>query len=70
MFSHLPEDVPYICLLCSEKTPASWECVIRDTRQHGFSCVMKALQNSKCAQHLMGPNAVKLSEKVRDSAVP
>ncbi|GAB1603167.1 histone-lysine N-methyltransferase 2A-like isoform X2 [Argonauta hians] len=60
MFSHLPEDVQYICALCSEKSPAQWECVIQETMQHGFQRVMHVLQNSKCAQHLLGPMAAKL----------
>eukprot|EP00106_Octopus_bimaculoides_P022470 XP_014789912.1 PREDICTED: uncharacterized protein LOC106883428 isoform X2 [Octopus bimaculoides] len=59
MFSHLPEDVQYICSLCSEKSPAQWECIIQETMQHGFQRVMLALQHSKCAQHLLGPMAAK-----------
>ncbi|XP_033758364.1 uncharacterized protein LOC117340710 [Pecten maximus] len=52
--SFLPEDVHYICKMCSPSDrPRHWELVLRDDLQAGIKSVFYTLLNAKCAQHLL-----------------
>ncbi|XP_069115617.1 uncharacterized protein [Argopecten irradians] len=52
--SFLPEDVHYICKMCSPgDRPRHWELVLRDDLQAGIKSVFYTLLNAKCAQHLL-----------------
>ncbi|OWF41440.1 uncharacterized protein LOC110462400 isoform X2 [Mizuhopecten yessoensis] len=52
--SFLPEDVHYICKMCSPgDRPRHWELVLRDDLQAGIKSVFYTLLSAKCAQHLL-----------------
>ncbi|XP_064595526.1 LOW QUALITY PROTEIN: histone-lysine N-methyltransferase 2A-like [Liolophura sinensis] len=57
LLSCMPEDVVYTCAKCSTVRPAPWEQAVKEEMATGFSLVLAALWNSKCAQHLVKAQA-------------
>lgn len=53
----MPEDVVYTCAKCSSVHPAPWELAVKEEMATGFSLILAALWNSKCAQHLVKAQA-------------
>lgn len=51
--SVLPEDVHYICKICSPKGDRHWELVLKDSFLDGLKSVFNTVTQAKCAQHLL-----------------
>lgn len=51
--SVLPDDVHYICKICSPRGPRHWEVVLRDSFLDGLKSVFNTVTQAKCAQHLL-----------------
>ncbi|XP_060073553.1 uncharacterized protein LOC132553337 [Ylistrum balloti] len=65
--SFLPEDVHYICKMCSPgDRPRHWELVLRDDLQAGIKSVFYTLLNAKCAQHLLHRDVKKESIQINE----
>ncbi|XP_061183956.1 histone-lysine N-methyltransferase 2A-like [Saccostrea echinata] len=60
--SVLPEDVHYICKICSPKGPRHWELVLKDSFMDGLKSVFNTVTQAKCAQHLLHIDEKKVKE--------
>ncbi|KAK3107240.1 hypothetical protein FSP39_010101 [Pinctada imbricata] len=67
--SYLPEDIHYICRICSPDGVRHWEQVVRSDFLVGIQAIMGALMQAKCSQHLLYIDEEKLKtwEKTFDS---
>ncbi|XP_056010328.1 uncharacterized protein LOC130051760 isoform X2 [Ostrea edulis] len=67
--SFLPEDVHYVCKICSPKGLRHWELVLKDSFLDGLKSVFNTVTQAKCAQHLLHideKKAKELEEKLNE----
>ena len=52
IFSTLPEDVPFVCRICSPARPAPHEKIIQEDMYTNFYSIIETMISSKCTTYL------------------